>query len=466
LNTDKSLKMRNMPVGRLLASMSIPAITSMLIQALYNIVDTFFVAKLDPTNNIMITAVGYALPIQIIIMAFALGIGIGTNVLVARKLGEQNKDEASNIAKTGLIMALIVGFIFFVISFFVVNPFMQIMSNIPNIIFYGSEYLQIIMMFSIFIFVEIVANKILQGQGRMIIPMITQIIGAVINIILDPILIFGWFGLPALGVKGAAIATIIAQFCAMCFVVIYIFTQKMEISLNIKTLKIKKEYVVEIVKVGAPAMLMNSISSITNILLNNILKEIDSLEKANTILTLYFKLQNFIFMPVFGLNQGGLPILSYNYGAANKKRYLKTLKLMLITAFIILFTGFIVFQTMPSLLIQIFAKDESTITIGKIAFRIISISFLPAAFGIILTNAFQSISYGHSALIMSILRQALLLIPSAYLLGKFLGLNYIWLSFPFSETIVAIIFFPYILKLINKVFLKKEIELKTKGSEV
>jgi putative MATE family efflux protein len=458
LHKEKSLKMRDMPVGRLLARMSIPAMTSMMIQALYNIVDTFYVSLIDPSSNIMITAVGYALPMQIIIMAFALGIGIGTTVLVARKLGERNKREASNVAQTGLIMALVSGGVFFVLSFFVSGPFMDLMSDIPDIIYYGQQYLRIVMMFSVFLFIEIVCNKILQGQGRMIVPMITQIIGAVVNIILDPILIFGWFGLPEFGVRGAAIATIIGQCCAMIFVLIYIFTQKMDINLNIRNLKIRGRYIGEIFKTGAPTILINSIGSLTNIALNNILKGIDVEEKANAVLTLYFKIQNFVFMPVFGLNQGGLPILSYNYGSGDKERYMRTFGLMLRSAFIILFIGFIIFQAFPEGLIRIFTSEESTISIGKNAFRIISLSFLPAAFGIILTVTFQSISYGHSALLMSFLRQALLLIPSAFLLGKFLGLKYIWLSFPISEFIVAVVFYPIIRKIINEVFARKKVE--------
>jgi putative MATE family efflux protein len=458
LHKEKSLKMRDMPVGRLLARMSIPAMTSMMIQALYNIVDTFYVSLIDPSSNIMITAVGYALPMQIIIMAFALGIGIGTTVLVARKLGERNKREASNVAQTGLIMALVSGGVFFVLSFFVSGPFMDLMSDIPDIIYYGQQYLRIVMMFSVFLFIEIVCNKILQGQGRMIVPMITQIIGAVVNIILDPILIFGWFGLPEFGVRGAAIATIIGQCCAMIFVLIYIFTQKMDINLNIRNLKIRGRYIGEIFKTGAPTILINSIGSLTNIALNNILKGIDVEEKANAVLTLYFKIQNFVFMPVFGLNQGGLPILSYNYGSGDKERYMRTFGLMLRSAFIILFIGLIIFQAFPEGLIRIFTSEESTISIGKNAFRIISLSFLPAAFGIILTVTFQSISYGHSALLMSFLRQALLLIPSAFLLGKFLGLKYIWLSFPISEFIVAVVFYPIIRKIINEVFARKKVE--------
>ena len=450
--------MRDMPVGRLLARMSIPAMTSMMIQALYNIVDTFYVSLIDSSSNIMITAVGYALPMQIIIMAFALGIGIGTTVLVARKLGERNKREASNVAQTGLIMALVSGGVFFVLSFFVSGPFMDLMSDIPDIIYYGQQYLRIVMMFSVFLFIEIVCNKILQGQGRMIVPMITQIIGAVVNIILDPILIFGWFGLPEFGVRGAAIATIIGQCCAMIFVLIYIFTQKMDINLNIRNLKIRGRYIGEIFKTGAPTILINSIGSLTNIALNNILKGIDVEEKANAVLTLYFKIQNFVFMPVFGLNQGGLPILSYNYGSGDKERYMRTFGLMLRSAFIILFIGLIIFQAFPEGLIRIFTSEESTISIGKNAFRIISLSFLPAAFGIILTVTFQSISYGHSALLMSFLRQALLLIPSAFLLGKFLGLKYIWLSFPISEFIVAVVFYPIIRKIINEVFARKKVE--------
>ena len=445
-----------MPVGRLLARMSIPAMTSMMIQALYNIVDTFYVSLIDPSSNIMITAVGYALPMQIIIMAFALGIGIGTTVLVARKLGERNKRKVKRRAN-GTDNGACVGrrLLSLVFCFGAVHG---LDVDIPDIIYYGQQYLRIVMMFSVFLFIEIVCNKILQGQGRMIVPMITQIIGAVVNIILDPILIFGWFGLPEFGVRGAAIATIIGQCCAMIFVLIYIFTQKMDINLNIRNLKIRGRYIGEIFKTGAPTILINSIGSLTNIALNNILKGIDVEEKANAVLTLYFKIQNFVFMPVFGLNQGGLPILSYNYGSGDKERYMRTFGLMLRSAFIILFIGFIIFQAFPEGLIRIFTSEESTISIGKNAFRIISLSFLPAAFGIILTVTFQSISYGHSALLMSFLRQALLLIPSAFLLGKFLGLKYIWLSFPISEFIVAVVFYPIIRKIINEVFARKKVE--------
>ncbi|HHZ18350.1 MAG TPA: MATE family efflux transporter [Acholeplasmataceae bacterium] len=455
MNAEKSLKMRNMPVGRLLATMSIPAITSMLIQALYNVVDTFYVSLIDPESNVMITAVGYAMPVQIIIMAFALGIGVGTTVLVARKLGEQDKPAASNVAQTGLVMAVVSGVVFLALSFFAAGPFMDLMSDIPEIIYHGQQYLQVIMMFSVFLFVEIVSNRILQGQGRMVIPMVTQIIGAVVNIILDPILIFGWLGFPALGVKGAAIATIFAQGCAMVFVLIYMFTRKIDIDLGLKNFRIKGRYVGEILKTGAPTILMNSVSSVVNILLNNILKSIDTQERANAVLTLYFKIQNFVFMPVFGLNQGGLPILSYNYGAADKGRYHRTFKLMLRSAFVILLVGFIIFQAMPETLIKIFTKEAETIAIGRNAFRIISVAFLPAAFGIILTISFQSISHGRSALMMSILRQVVLLIPSAYLLGKFLGLGYIWLAFPISELIVAAVFYPVFQRTIKAAFASK-----------
>ena len=252
-------------MGRLIATMSIPAMFSMLIQALYNVVDSIYVARLDTTNDDMLTAVGYAFPIQILIMAFALGIGIGTNVLAAKKLGERKPDESSQIAQNGIMMAIIAGIFFFIMSFIIIKPFMNLMSNSKNIIENGTAYLRIVTMFSLFIMIEITCNKILQSMGRMIIPMFTQLIGAITNIILDPILIFGWHKIPAMGIRGAAIATVIGQAVAMTFVVIYILTNKFEISLKVKHFRFNGFYVKEIIKVGLPSMIMNAIGSITNI---------------------------------------------------------------------------------------------------------------------------------------------------------------------------------------------------------
>jgi putative MATE family efflux protein len=443
-------------MGKLIASMSIPAMFSMLIQALYNIVDTIYVARIDKTSDALITALGYAFPMQILLMAFALGIGIGTNVLVARKLGERKPEEASRFGQTGIMLTIMMSIVFLGLSFVIVEPFMKMMSNNHEIIKAGTSYLRIVMAFSIFQFLEIVYTKILQSTGQMIIPMFTQLIGAITNIILDPIFIFGWFGLPAFGVTGAAIATVIGQGVAMIFVLIYTYRKKLEISLSLRRFRFSKHHVTEIIKLGAPSAVMNSVASITNIALNSILKQHDPEETANAVLTSYFKLQSFVFMPAFGLNQGGMPILSYNYGANNKKRFDKALKILFTTALSILTVGLLIFQIFPKPLLNLFSPSPRMIELGLPALRLISLAFIPAAINVILTMTFQSVGRGFVAMTMSLLRQLAFLIPFAYLFGKFWKLNGVWLAFPASEAIVTLFFFPLGIYIVRKVFQLKE----------
>ncbi|MGD9887250.1 MAG: MATE family efflux transporter [Bacilli bacterium] len=455
MNEPKSLKMRHLPMGRLIASMSIPAMFSMLIQALYNIVDSIYVGRIDLANDNMITAVGYAFPMQLILMGFALGIGIGTNVLVAQKLGEQKPDQASAFAKTGFAMGIIAGIFFILASFVIVKPFMNMMSNSEEITRAGTSYLSIVMLFSMGMFIEMICNKILQGMGRMIVPMITQLIGAIINIILDPIFIFGWLGLPAMGIQGAAIATIIGQFSAMFFVVLYLFKKKFEITLNFKKFTFKKAYVLPIIRVGAPSLIMNSLGSITNVLFNSILKDLNPTETANAVLISYSRLQSFIFMPVFGLNQGGMPILSYNYGANNRTRYYHGMKILMTTAFLIMALGLLIFQLFPKTLLNFFSPSPEMLLMGMPALRIISLSFIFVAFSIISSMALQSIGKGEAALVVSLLRQALVLLPCAYFLGQIGGIDLVWWAFPIAEFIIATISIPVVIVLIKKAFARK-----------
>lgn len=440
-------------MGLLIASMSLPAMFSMLIQALYNVVDSYHVAKISQNS---FTALGYAFPVQTILMAFALGIGIGTNVLVARKLGERNPKTASEYAKTGLLMALIAGLMFFGLGFFAIRPFMNLMSDSEEIIEIGTTYLSICTVFSMFMVVEVVCNKILQAQGIMVIPMFTQLIGAITNIILDPIMIFGKFGFPAMGVKGAAIATVIGQAAAMLFVIIYMMTNKFEIHLGLKHFRIQRKEVSEIVRFGLPSFAINAIFSFVNTGLNSILRPFDSEETANAILATYYKLQSFAFMPVFGLNQGGLPILSYNFGANDQKRFRKAFWILIISAVTILTAALVIFQLYPVELLALFSPTEKMISIGIPALRIISLAFIPAAFGVILTMTFQSIGKGEAALIMSLLRQAIFLLPFSYILSKTGILQNIWFAFPISEILVAIIFIPLIFIMMKKAFLNRK----------
>lgn len=460
MNEENSLKMRTMPMGRLVATMSIPAIFSMFIQALYNIVDTYYVGKIDSTNY-YINALGYAFPIQILILAFALGVGIGTNVIVAKKLGERDKDEASNVARTGIAMALVGAVIFFLLSFIIIEPFIKYMSKNPISIEAGITYLRIVVMFSSFSILEIVLSKILQGMGRMLIPMFAQLIGAILNIILDPIFIFGRLGLPAMGVSGAAYATIIGQAFALLFVLGVIVFSKTEINLGLKKFRFKLIYVSQIIQVGLPSMIMNVIGSVTNITLNRILRAHDPTgieEVANSVLISYQKLQSFVFMPVFGLNQGGIPILSYNYGANLKHRFKQAQKILYTSSILIMIAGFIIFQLFPKGLLGIFSPSEKLIEFGVPALRIISLAFIPAGVAIITTVTFQALGKGFTALLMSLSRQLILLLPVAYILGELGGIRLIWFGFPISEIIVAIAFTIYSIRIVHNAFEKKNLK--------
>lgn len=452
MNNESSLKLRNMPVGKLLFTMSLPAIFSMLVQALYNIVDTMYVSKFDTTSNAVV-ALGYAFIIQTIILACALGIGIGGNILISRKLGEGKKDDASNYAKTSLIISFVFGLIFFSLSWFLPKAFMQTFSGVSEVQNYGSEYLQVILCYSIFMMIETNLTKTLQSMGKMIIPMICQLTGAIVNIILDPIFIFNL----GMGVKGAAIATVIGQFSAFLIAVIYTITHKLDVDFNFKEYRFKFKHIGDIFYAGVPTLVMNSINAFVNLVLYAILRGLDPSELSIGVLSLYFKLQSFVFMPVFGLTQGGLPILSYNFGANIQERYRKCLMLLYITALSVMIVGFILFQTIPNTLLSLFSLESEAMDMGRNAVRRMSFVFLTAGLSIISINAFQSLGRGFVALLMSLLRQAGLLIPLAFILSPILGINGVWLSFPISEATCTLVFLPILF-----VSYKKAFELKNK----
>ncbi|MHB8063369.1 MAG: MATE family efflux transporter, partial [Ruminiclostridium sp.] len=330
----KSEKMGTMPIGRLLASMSVPAMMSMLVQSLYNVVDSFFVSKLGKEA---FEAVSIAFPMQILVIAFAVGVGIGTNSLIARKLGEGKLDEATITARTGLFLAIVNAAIFVVIGLVFSGPFISMFSDNSKVISLGTTYLTIVTACSAGMFIEILCSKTLQATGNMTIPMISQLIGASINIILNPILIFGLFGFPKLGIAGSAIATITGQLTAMTYVITMFRVKSHDIHLTLRGLKVKKENVIDIYKVGAPTIVMNAIASVTTTSLNAILMSFS--ESAISILGIYFKLQSFVFMPVFGLTQGAMPIMGYNFGANKKKRFYHTFYLSLSVAIGIMAIG-------------------------------------------------------------------------------------------------------------------------------
>ena len=445
--TKRSEKMATWPIPKLLFSMGIPAVFSMLIQALYNIVDTVFISQYSQDAMF---AIGLAFPLQMTGLSLALGLGVGTGTLVSRRLGEKRKEEASKVASTSIILALIQVILVILVGLFLTKPFLHLFTDRPEIIELGYSYLSIVLIFNFGQMFSVVLERIMQAQGDMITPMMALITGAVTNIILDPIFIFGYFGIPEMGIAGAAIATVIGQI-AGCLVVVYAAVRghKHEIKFNFKGFKWDMVVVRDIYSVGLPTAIMNMISSVTTTLMNGVL--VNFSELAVTSLSLYFKLQSFVFMPVFGFNQGALPILSYNFGARDRKRYLETGKLYLATAFVFMFIGTILFTFTPKLMLSFFETTPELDAIAVVTLKRIALSFIPAAFGISMSTMFQSLGRGTTSMIQSICRQLIFLIPAAYVLAN-LGLDAVWYAYVIAEVLVCIIFAPILYKVYQNVF--------------
>ena len=444
--TTRSDKMATWPIPKLLFSMGIPAVISMLIQALYNIVDTIYISNYSQDAMF---AIGLVFPMQMIGLSLALGTGVGIGTLVSRRLGEGNKKEATHVATTGILLGLFHALLILLLGVFGAKPFLEMFTERPDIIELGYEYLLIVMSLNIGQMLAVSFERILQSQGNMIVPMITLIMGAVTNIILDPILIFGMFGLPAMGIKGAAIATVIGQIISMLADLFFVLHGKHEVNIQFKGFKFDMRIVRDIYSVGIPTAIMNMIGSVTTTLMNGVL--VNFTENAVTSLSLYFKLQSFVFMPVFGFNQGALPILAYNYGARNKDRYMKTARLYLLTAIGFMTVGMLLFRFKTDLMLSFFEMNDEMKAIAEVTLRTISLSFIPAAISIAITTMFQSFGKGTISMIQSILRQLGFLIPAAYLLSN-ISLEAIWYAYPIAETAVVIIFVPMIIKLYHNSF--------------
>ncbi len=444
--TTRSDKMATWPIPKLLFSMGIPAVISMLIQALYNIVDTIYISNYSQDAMF---AIGLVFPMQMIGLSLALGTGVGIGTLVSRRLGEGNKKEATHVATTGILLGLFHALLILLLGVFGAKPFLEMFTERPDIIELGYEYLLIVMSLNIGQMLAVSFERILQSQGNMIVPMITLIMGAVTNIILDPILIFGMFGLPAMGIKGAAIATVIGQIISMLADLFFVLHGKHEVNIQFKGFKFDMRIVRDIYSVGIPTAIMNMIGSVTTTLMNGVL--VNFTENAVTSLSLYFKLQSFVFMPVFGFNQGALPILAYNYGSRNKDRYMKTARLYLLTAIGFMFVGMLLFRFKTDLMLSFFEMNDELKAIAEVTLRTISLSFIPAAISIAITTMFQSFGKGTISMIQSILRQLGFLIPAAYLLSN-VSLEAIWYAYPIAETAVVIIFVPMIIKLYHNSF--------------
>lgn len=432
-HNDKSAKMGNTPILRLIFSMSLPAMFSMLIQSLYNIVDSKFVAQISMEA---LTVLSLAFPLQTLMIAVAVGTGVGVNSLVSRRLGEGKLDEANSAATHGVVLAFFSWIFFAVLGIFLTKPFFEMFSDNPTVINMGCDYVYIVMIFSFGVFVQIVLEKTLQATGNMIYPMFFQLTGAITNIILDPILIFGLYGFPKLGVKGAAIATVIGQVFALIFSIIIITTKNHSVKISLKGFKFNPRTIKDIYIVGLPSIVMQSIGSLLVGSLNAILTTFS--EAAVSVLGIYYKLQSFVFMPVFGLTQGVMPIMGYNYGAKNKKRLLDALKIGSIIASIIMSIGTAIFIMYPERLLMIFNASAELLEIGVPALRIISLCFLGAALGIMFSTLFQAVGVGIYSLIVSVLRQLAVILPVAYVLSK-VGLVYVWYAFPIAEVVSLII---------------------------
>jgi len=423
-------KMGVMPVNKLLLNMSLPMMVSMLVQALYNIVDSIFVAKLSENA---LTAVSLAFPIQTLLIALGTGTGVGVNSLLSKQLGEKDLKQVSKTAMNGIFLAVLSYLVFVIVGIAGVRPFYasQIKDSDPEILTLGVQYLTIVCVCSFGVYAQLIFEKLLQSTGKTVYSMITQAVGAVTNIILDPILIFGLLGMPKLGVAGAAIATVIGQVVGGTLGLIFNIKFNKEITLSVKGFRPDGNTIGNIYKVGVPSIIMQAIGSIMTYGMNMILIAFSS--TATAVFGVYFKLQSFFFMPVFGLNNGMIPIIAYNYGAGKRSRVIKAIKCSLVYAFVLLFVGFLVFETMPAVLLGLFEASDEMLAIGVPALHIIGVHFLIAWFCIIAGSVFQALGNGVYSLVVSVARQLVVLLPAAFILAKLGGLHAVWWAFPIAE---------------------------------
>lgn len=441
--------MGTMPVNKLLISMSLPMMISMLVQALYNVVDSIFVSRICEDA---LTAVSLAFPIQSLMIALGAGMGVGVNALLSRSLGEKDYHKVNKAAMNGIFLSLINIIIFVLIGIFVTKPFYLSQTDDPEIVAYGIEYLTIVCCCSFGIYTQFIFERLLQSIGKTFYTMLTQGLGAIINIILDPILIFGLLGFPKMGVAGAAIATVIGQIVAGIFAIILNLKKNTEVHLHFKGFRPDPQTIGQIYSVGLPSIIMQSIGSIMTYGMNHILIAFSS--TATAVFGVYFKLQSFIFMPVFGLNNGMVPIIAFNYGARKKDRMIRTMKLSILYAEVMMFIGFLVFQFLPEPLFRLFDASDHMLSMGIPALRIISIHFLLAGFCIIVGSVFQALGNGVYSMIVSITRQLAVLLPAAYLLSRLDNVNYVWWAFPIAE-LASLVVSTFFLIRINRKILQK-----------
>lgn len=445
---DRSAVLGSMPMTRLVPKVSIPIMFSMMIQALYNVVDSIFVSRFDPNG---LTAVSLAAPFQMLMIALSTGMGTGINSLLSRRLGERNPQGARRAAWNGLVIEVCGSVLFILVGLLLSGVIMRSvvsdsLANAGSILNMGTVYLRIVTMLSTGLFLAIYFERMLQATGNSMLSMVTQLCGALTNIVLDPVMIFGLLGFPRMGVAGAAVATVIGQFVSAIIGFILNQAKNPELRLDRSGFAINKKDMSGIIAVGLPSTIMASIMSVMNIGMNFILSGFEQSNAALNVMSVYFKLQSFIFMPVFGLSNGIIAIIAYNYGAHSRERVYKCIKVALCWACSIMLVGMLIFMILPDQLMAIFSSEaEAEITaqmtdIGVVAMRIISSSFLFAAVGITLSTVFQAVGRGSYSMIISILRQLLILLPAAWILARLTGdVKAVWWCFPIAE-IAALVF--------------------------
>ena len=427
-------KMGVMPIGKLLFNMALPMIISMIVQALYNVVDSIYVSQVSESA---VTALSLAFPVQNMQIGFGLGIAVGVISLLSKSLGEKNQEAANYAAGNGIFLVIIAVALFMLFGVFGARPYFEMQSTVEETVEGGIAYTSICCVLTLGCFAQMLGERLLQSSGRTVYTMISQSTGAVINIILDPIFIHGWLGLPAMGVAGAAIATVIGQWIAAGMCLFFNLRFNPDVQLGLKYIRPRAQTLKPILAVGIPTLVMNSIGSVMNFGMNQIFQGFQ--ETATGVFGIYYKLQSFFFMPLFGTNNATISIIAYNYGARKPERMTKTLRLALVTGLCFMLFGLTVFQLVPEALLGLFNPSDEFLRMGIKALRIVSIHFPIAAVGIMLGASFQALGNGIYSTIVSLCRQLLALLPAAYLLSLTGNVDNVWWSFPIAEVVSALV---------------------------
>lgn len=448
MTMQKENKMGVWPENKLLLNMCIPIMISMLVQALYNVVDSYFVAQL-PQHNDAITALTLAFPVQNLMIAVAVGVGVGMSALLSRALGEKRRDRANTVAMQGIFISALCFVLFALLGGMFSKTFIGWQTGNQQVISFGNQYLSICCVFSLGIFMQVTMERLLQSTGRTVLSMVTQGAGALTNIILDPLFIFGWLGFPEMGVAGAAVATVIGQWVAALVGLYFNVKYNKELSLQLKKLKPNFHIIKQILFIGVPSIIMSAIGSIMTFSMNKILEPFET-EQAVAVFGIYFKLQSFVFMPVFGLNNGMVPIIAYNLGAQKRSRMIKTLKLSAMYATCIMLVGLLVMQTVPGFILQLFNAEGTMLQTGIDAFRIISLCFVFAGVSIVMCSMCQAVGSSIYSMFVSIGRQLVILIPAAWLLAKTGNAVTVFWAFPIAEVVALFLCLFFLRKVLKR----------------